>query len=334
MNYFVTGATGFIGAALVKKLAHSGHRIHALYRSQPKTSVINLSQVRLFKGDLLDAQSLHKAMKGCDGVFHTAAQTKIWTKNPDFYSRVNITGTQNVLQAALDQGVKKAVVTSTAGVFGPSSNSEVHEQTIRNTRFFTEYEKTKKEADSLALEYSKKGMGVVLVYPTRVYGPGPLEQSNSVAKIIRLYLKGQWRIIPGKGNSLGNYVFIDDVVNGHILAMVKGLDKEKYILGGENVSYNRLFDTIKKASQENTYMFHVSPLLLKAISHFLEWLAWVFPFEPWITAEMVEKLSQNWPVSSKKACQELGYKSIPLEEGLKKTIIWLQNQQKSHHDKT
>ena len=101
--------------------------------------------------------------------------------------------------------------------------------------FFIHFMKeTKAEAEKIALDYSKKGLDVVTVNPTRVYGPGKLTESNSMTKIVRLYISGLWRIIPGDGKSIGNYVFIDDVVEGHILAARFGRKGERYILGGEN----------------------------------------------------------------------------------------------------
>ncbi len=323
MKYFVTGATGFIGSALARKLADSGHTVHALFRSKSKTASIKHSKIRLFKGNLLDPKSIHQAMKGCHFVFHTAALTKIWSKNPSLYHEVNITGTKNVLEAALNLEIKKVVITSTAGVFGPSSESCIHEQTARKTPFFTEYEKTKAKADELALLYSKKGIDIVIVCPTRVYGPGPIEESNSATKIIRSYIRGKWHIIPGNGKSIGNYVYIDDVVKGHILALKKGRTGEKYILGGENASYIQFFNLLKNASQKKYFLFKIPVFAMKSFSQIFNWLASMFKFYPVITPEMVKKLTRDWSVSSEKAVRELGYSPISLQEGIKKTLEWL-----------
>jgi farnesol dehydrogenase len=327
MNFFVTGATGFIGSALVNKLAGSSHKVHALVRSQSKTFLIKHPKVRLFKGDLLDPHSIHRAMKGCQYVFHTAAMTKIWTKNPKLYHDINITGTKNIMDSALSLGIKKVVVTSTAGVFGPSGNHAVHEKTVRKTSFFTEYEKTKAKADSLALNYAKKGMNVVIVSPTRVYGPGLVEESNSLTKIIKLSVDGRWPIIPGDGKTTGNYVYIDDVIQGHILAMKRGLSGEIYILGGENISYNDFFGLLKKISQKSYALFHLPIFIMMKASKIMKFLADAFHLYPFITPGMVKKLTQNGSVSSKKASLELGYNPTCLEKGIEKSLKWIEERE-------
>ena len=331
MKIFVTGATGFIGSALVRTLADSGHTVHALFRSRSKTPAIKHAHVRLFKGNLLDQKSIERAMSGCQWVFHTAAMTKIWSKIPNRYHDINVTGTKNVLEAALHLGVKKAVITSTAGVFGPSLDGCVDENTVKKTEWFTEYERTKTQADSLALSYIEKGLHIVMVCPTRVYGPGLIKESNSTARMIQLYIKGRWRIIPGSGKNIGNYVYIDDVVKGHILAMDKGLPGEKYILGGENVSYSGFFATLRKVSQKEHALFRLPLFIMIFLSSFMKFLAKWFDIYPLITPEMVKKLTCDWVVSSDKAARELGYSPLSLETGIKKTIDWLNSLKKEKY---
>jgi nucleoside-diphosphate-sugar epimerase len=118
MNIFISGATGYIGSKLAIRLAEAGHNVHAIYRSFPKTKVITHKNIKLFKGDILDAKSIVDAMKGCDQVYHVAAFAKVWEKDPSNIYRMNIEGAMNVVKAAIDERVKKIVVTSTAGVFG------------------------------------------------------------------------------------------------------------------------------------------------------------------------------------------------------------------------
>jgi len=325
MKYFVTGGTGFIGRALIHKLADSGHTIHALFRSKSKTASLKHPHIQWFKGDVLDPKSILKAMNGCEYVFHSAAMTKIWSKNPQIYHQINVTGTKNIIESSLNLGIKKVVMTSTAGVFGPSSIEDVNETTIRKTKYFTEYERTKAEADSLALSYTQKGIDIVIVYPTRVYGPGPLKESNSVTKLMNFYIKGRWPLIPGNGKSIGNYVYIDDVVEGHISAMEKGFSGEKYILGGENISYREFFNLLRKVSQKNYFLLKTPQSLMRPAARIMTFLAEFTDLYPSLTPEMVKKLSLNWSVSSRKSVQDLGYRFLSLEEGLKKTLKWLES---------
>lgn len=229
--------------------------------------------IRVFEGDILERESIENAMQSCEYVYHLAAYGKGWSKDPQKYFEVNVQGTKNILDAAIKLGVKKVVVTSTAGVFGPSKETPVNEESIRTVDFFNEYESSKSIAEEEIQHYISKGLDVVIVNPSRVYGPGLIGESNSVSKLIERYIKGKWHLIPGNGETIGNYVFIDDVRNGHLLAMSKGLIGEKYILGGENVSYNEFFDTLIKVSQKKYKLFKAPLSLMLAFARVQELLA-------------------------------------------------------------
>ncbi len=322
VTYCITGATGYVGQALVRKLAGSGLPVHALFRSKDKAEAIRSPHVTLFHGDLLDPESLLEAMDGCRFVFHTGALTGIWCRNPDLYHQINVQGTKNVIECALESGVNKIVITSTAGVFGPSP-TPADETRRYSSRFFTEYEKTKADADRLTDNYRQKNIHIVIVHPTRIYGPGPSGQSNSVTRMIRLYLAGKWRFLLGDGRSRGNYVYIDDVVDGHILAMNQGVSQENYILGGENISYNRFFDLLKNVSGKKYRLVHIPYWSVLWLSKMMRMTADNLSRPPALTPEIVRKLNADWVVSSGKAAAELGYSPAGLCEGLTKTIAWI-----------
>ncbi len=197
MKIFITGATGFIGTVLALKLAERGDTVHALYRSVGKTKVLEHDNIRLFKGDITDVNSLREAMSGCDQVYHVAASTAIWAKDSSWIETLNVTATDNILKLALELGIDKMVFTSTAGVFGPSMNGEVTEDTRRSIDYFFDYERTKAKAEDLVRAYVKKGLNAVIVNPTRVYGPGPLTKNNGVTIMIKSFSDGKWRIILG-----------------------------------------------------------------------------------------------------------------------------------------
>ncbi len=191
----------------------------------------------------------------------------------------------------------------------------------------TDYETTKTQAELLCIEYCKKGLEVVIVNPPRVFGPGLLNKSNSVTILIKKYISGNWRFIPGSGRSIGNYVFIDDVVNGHILALDNGISGEKYILGGTNTSFNGFFETISKVSGKNYRLFHLPFPIILAVSKFELFLAETTGKNPLITPPWAKKYIQNRPASSKKAIKNLNYTITPLDEGIRKTIEWLKTKQ-------
>lgn len=324
IKIFITGATGFIGIRLSLKLAEEGYRVHALFRSSEKAKFLNHPNIKLFKGDILDIQSISKAVEGCSVVYHVAAFTEIWIKDESIINKLNVTGFLNVLNCAKATQVKKVIFTSTAGVFGPSDATNIiDEKTERKTDFFLEYERTKALAEKIALKHIEKDFEIVIVNPTRVYGPGLLSQSNSVTKMIKQYIHGKWRFLPGNGKSIGNYVYVDDVVKGHIAAMKKGRSGEKYILGGENASYIELFNTITKILGYKYRMIKIPLFIMILIAKVVISLSRIFGITPFITPALVRKFNYNWNVSSAKAIKELNYQITSLESGIKNTITWL-----------
>ncbi|UCH14362.1 MAG: SDR family oxidoreductase [Bacteroidales bacterium] len=326
MKIFVTGATGFLGINLCNELVSRGHIVNALYRSERKAKYIKHKNIHLFKGDITDTESIENAITGCDYVFHLAAYAQVWSKKSDTFHKINYTGTLKVLDAAEREGVKKVIITSTAGVFGPSNNNIIDENSRREVGYFTLYEKTKAEAEDLVLKRAAGGLNVVIVNPTRVYGPGLMNASNSVTRMIKLYIKGKFRSLPGNGKSIGNYVFIDDVVNGHILALEKGIAGEKYILGGENVSYIDFFKVLSEISKKKYLLFKFPLYLMLIISFFMLLIARVFGVKPLITPGWVRKYNYNWILSSDKAMKNLGYVITPLRAGIARTLDFIKSE--------
>ena len=224
---FVSGATGFIGIQLVKRLIGSGNKVHALYRSESKADLIRIEGVTLFKGDIMDTHCLSRAMKGCSQAYHVAAYATVWSKDPSLFFRFNVDGTLNVLEAARLTGIDRMVVTSTAGILGPSEKDPVNENSPVPSSFFTLYEDSKYKMEQKLKKHLDTKPEVVIVNPTRVYGPGFLSKSNGMSLMIKKYIAGNWRFIPGDGKRMGNYVYVEDVVTGHLLAMEKGISGER-----------------------------------------------------------------------------------------------------------
>ena len=324
MKCFVTGATGFIGNNLVKALIARGNQVNVLIRSQKAEKLFNDKNISMFKGDLQNTQMINTAMKGCDVVFHLAAFANIWSKDKTLPYKTNVQGTQNILETALKNRIKKMVFTSSAATLPPSKeNEEVDESFPYPLTYLTEYETTKRAAEQLCLDYCQKGLDVVIVNPPRVFGPGLLGKSNSVTIMIKNYVKGTWRIIPGNGSPIGNYAFIDDIINGHILAMQKGSPGEKYILGGSNVSYNDFFEILAQVSGKKHIMFHFPLPVMMLISKFELFMAETFGKKPLITPPWIKRYLQNRVITSKKAIDELSYTITPLPKAIDDTIQWL-----------
>ena len=325
MHIFITGATGYIGQQLAFKLADDGHTIHALLHDEQKSSLLAHPNILLFNGDILDQSSLLRAMTGCEQVYHLAALASVWNRNPNAFHTVNVDGLKNVLDCCLELKIKDVLFTSTAGVVGHAQNKQpVCELTNRNPVLETLYEKSKVEAESLLKEYNQKGIRGIIVNPSRVYGPGLLTESNGFTRLMKMYIEGHWKVKPGDGKSIGNYVYIDDVIDGLISAMEKAKPGERYLLGGINATFNEFFELINQLTGIKRRMYNVPLPLMLLMSRIQLLMAMLFGKQPLITPPFVRKYNKHWIVTSAKAERELGYTITPLTVGIKKTLNWLQ----------
>lgn len=276
-------------------------------------------------GDILDRDSLRRGLAGCTEVFHLAAYARNWAKDPLLFFRVNVEGARNVFEVAVEAGVRRIVYTSTVVVFGPTPRGVVgNEQMPRATpRFLTEYEESKAVAEKEALELTSRGFPIVVVHPTRVYGPGKLTEGNTVSLMIDQYDRGRFPVLPGRGENVGNYALVDDLVEGHVLAMEKGKVAERYILGGENSSLKGLLRLVDESTQRR----HFQVSLPRSVSMFYAALEkrkadW-FGVYPRITPGWMKTFLEDWAYTSAKAERELGYRITPLREGVARTLDWL-----------
>ena len=323
MSIFITGGTGYIGAHLLKRLADSGEKIHVLVRSEKKATNIKHPNVAIFEGDIMNKDSIRDAMQGCNKVYHLAAFAKVWAKDPKIYFDINVTATVNILEVAQELEVSKVIVTSTAGVYGASVSDDITETYVRDFDFFNEYESSKAISESRIKDFVIAGLDVSIVSPTRVFGPYLFGQPQSVTQLIHKYVKGNWRIIPGDGTKIGNYVFIDDVINGHILAMEKGKKGHTYILGGENHDYNSFFKILAIESGIHRKMIKL-PIGFQMLFSRIQLMKIPFGGTPLITPKWIAKGKYDWKVDANKAINELGLKVTSLQEGVKKTIDWVE----------
>ncbi len=329
MNVLITGATGFIGSELALYLADQGITVHALCRSEEKArKYIHHPNIIIFKGDIENQESLNKAITGCEQVYHLAAFARVWHRDPEHYYRVNVEGTRNVLKASIEHDVKKVVFTSTAGVLGPSNKYLTNELSPTPEKLFTHYERSKKKAEELALSYCDKDLNVVIVNPSRLFGPGMLNESNSVSKLIMDYINGKWHFLPGNGRSIGNYAYIKDIVRGHVAAMNKGRSGERYILGGENLSYIEFFERSGKLVDKQHRLYPFPLWMMLTASWFFKLFAVLFNAPPLITPPWVRKYAHNWQLDTAKAESELEYAITPFDEAVEVTIEYFKK-----HDK-
>ena len=326
MKIFITGASGFVGSQLALTLAVDNNDVRVMLRDPSLAAVYTGNGISVMIGDLSDSEKLLTGMAGCDWVFHLAAYTKPSAKDPGLPYRTNVTGTLNVLDAARAQSVKKVIITSSAGTLGYSRNGlPVTEDSNNNPVYHTEYERTKAFSEIKSGEYNSDEMDVVIVNPSRIYGPGKMTLSNSVTRIIELYGRGVWRIIPGDGEASGNYVFIDDIISGLILAAMYGKGGERYILGGENLSYLEFFNILGDVFGKRRKLLMMKEPSLQRIVRIAGIYSSLTGKPPFISSEWLDKYLQNWILSSNKAQSQLNYKITPFREGAEKTVCWLKS---------
>jgi len=328
MKTFITGATGFIGGRLTEELSRRGNELVVLRREGSACPASGLAGVETVTGDILDSTSLENAMAGCGRVYHLAGYAKNWAKDPATFTRVNVDGLCNVLEAARRSGVRRVVWTSSAVTPGPSNGTPVTESTFREHSFYTPYEASKYAAEQRVPDFTGGGLEVVTVNPSRVFGPGVLNEGNSVTRMIALTLAGKFRFIPGDGEAVGNYAFVEDVVRGLLLAMEYGRSGERYILGGENMSYNEFFRTVSLVSGRRRKMFHLPRSLAMKFSRFEEFRS-ALGGHPLITPGWMRTFLENWEVSVDKSRRELGYETTPFADAVGITVRWLSDRRKN-----
>ncbi|GAB4381859.1 MAG: hypothetical protein Kow0075_13660 [Salibacteraceae bacterium] len=319
MRFAVTGGNGLVGRSLTRALIEEGHEVVVLFRSSVPKPFSDESRITLRKCDLTDVEGLRAAFDQVDGVFHVAAYTKPWARNPRMYYEVNEMGTQNVCNAALMAGVKRVVYTASAGIHGPQQSDKLIDENTWPEAYFTDYERSKYRGMQKALSFVDKGLEVCVVSPARVYAVEPPSGSNVPVRMVCLYLKRNFGVVPADGTGIGSYVFMDDVVNGHILAMTKGTSGEEYLLGGDNLTYIEFFDRVKALTKTDHRVIKIPYAFSLFIGKTQLWMAENFGIEPIITTPWVRKYIHNWGIDSSKIAA-LGYRVTSFERGMHKVL--------------
>ena len=324
MKVLLTGATGYIGNQLARKLANQNYEVNALVRDPGSDKFPKHKNIIPFKGNICDYQSIRSAISDCDHVFHMAAFTDLKCKKIDNFYETNVVGTTNILKAAMEAHIKKVIYTSTLSVFGPALfEVPITEKQPRLVSYSNDYELTKAMSEEVIAKYVQKGLHCSILNVSRVYGPGLNTYSNGVNNIISKITKDKFLIVPANLNVTVNFVFINDVINAQLLALEHGKAGEKYIIGGENTDYDRLFKKVINLSNSNISILKLNYNILKTgvawISNLKKLIGIKRPFSP----KGLDSFFTNSCASSQKAMSELNYKITPLDRGLKHTINFL-----------
>lgn len=325
---FVTGATGFIGASLVRELLAQGCEVKTLVR--PGSDRRNLSglDIEPCQGDLTDTRSLEKGMAGCDTLFHAAADYRLWTNDPASMYAINVQGTRNVLEAALKLGICKVVYTSSVGTLGnPGDGTPGNEETaVSFTDMVGHYKKSKFLAEREAEGFIARGLPLVIVNPSTPVGRLDIKPTPT-GKIIVDFLN---RKMPAYLDTGLNIIDVEDCAKGHVLAATRGRVGEKYILGNENLTLRQIFELLEEISgiRAPKVRLPYTPILIAAYMN--EAISKLTRKEPLIPLAGVQMARKFMYFDSSKAVRELGLPRQPVMVSLQKAVDWFRSEGYAH----
>jgi farnesol dehydrogenase len=321
VKVLLTGGTGFLGRNVARHVQAAGHALRLLARES--SDLHGLEGIETARGDVTDADSLRRAAEGCGAILHMAAVVKMWTPDRSVFDAVNVGGLRNVLTTAREAGAR-LVYTSSFIAIGPAGPEPATEERVHpGDRYRNDYERTKAQADRLARDAALAGQDVVMLYPGVVYGPGAMTDGNLVVKMIVDHIKGRLAGIIGPGDRLWSYSFVDDVAAGHVAALERGRQGDRYFLAGPTVDMNAFFATLQTVAGVAPPRRHIPYGIASLLGFSLYAWAELTGQPPLLTHEVVDVFREHWAYSCVKAGTALGYKATPLEEGLRRTLAWL-----------
>lgn len=319
MRTFVTGATGFIGRRLVDSLSRKDHELYCIDRRRKCMELQKLYGGKAFVGDITSKETLMESMRGCDQVVHLASNASFWELDKGKYTDINVLGTRNVMEVALELGVSKVIHMSSALVYGNTPDRPFHEESPVGSVRYSEYARTKYEGEKIAWEYYKKGLPLVVLCPGSVIGPGDTKGSGKYIHDI------VYRKLPAMSllDSVITFVYVDDVVE----AAVKALEKEsnlgeKYLVGKYQLDIEDFVGMVSNLYGVDPPKLYVPDsialrvaALLTALSHLTR------KPPPWgMSVDWVRSIYQGMVFDGSKAEKELGISYTPIREAVEKAI--------------
>jgi dihydroflavonol-4-reductase len=316
----VTGATGFVGAAVARALLRRGRRVRVLARpNSDRRNIADLS-VAITEGRMEDPVSLARAVAGCRYVYHVAADYRIWVPDPAAMFRANVEGTRDLLAAALQAGVERVVYTSSVATLGLLPGGSADETTPSSIDdMIGPYKQSKFLAEEVVRELAReRGLPVVIVNPSTPVGPGDVKPTPTGRLIVEA-ARGQ---MPGFVDTGLNIVHVDDVAEGHLAAAEKGRIGERYILGGENMALAEILAEVARAVGRRPPRLRIPHGALVPIAFGVELAARISGREPFVTLDGVRMARKKMYFSSQKASRELGYAPRPAREAIANAVAW------------
>jgi dihydroflavonol-4-reductase len=317
MKAVVTGATGFLGGHVTRLLCERGDEVRVTYRNPERLKRLSALGVRRAKADVLDFKAMRRALKGFDVLFHTVGF--VGSNPAELVWRLNAHAPVVAVEAAAAEGLKRAVITSTISAIGPASNGRPANEQTEYPRDWLglAYPDSKHEGELAALDAGERhGIEVVVVNPAYLLGV-PVDRSQpgeTSTRTVGNYLR---RRLPGVIDAPMNFADVVDAAQGHVLAAGKGKAGERYILGGENLSWPELIDHVADVSGRRHPVLVLPPETARVAQ-----IREAMKLPAALPAEGFGLMSKNWRFSSEKAKRELGYSARPLDETIRATVDW------------
>ena len=321
MNYFLTGATGFIGGHLARLLLNEGHDVVALVRSPEKAQDLKALGATLAMGDITEKETMRGPMAGVDGVFHLAAWYKVGARDAQQAERINVGGTRNVLELMRELSIPKGVYTSTLAVFSDTEGRRVDETYRYDGPHLSTYDRTKWQAHyEVALPMIEDGLPLVVVQPGAVYGPG---DPSAIGDAFRSFLKGQMPMVPKE--TAFCWAHVEDVARGHLLAMEHGTPGEAYIIAGPCHTLEEVIEKAAAITGRKAPSFRVGAPVMRGLARMMEAVGAVVPLPAAYTGESLRVTAGvTYLGDNAKAKRELDYRPRSLDDGLPETLRALQ----------
>ncbi len=318
----VTGATGFVGAAVARKLVAGGHAVRTLVRPTSDRRNLEGLGVDVVVGDLTDRPSLVQALEGCSGLFHVAADYRLWTRDPASMFKANVEGSRNILVAAGEAGVTRMVYTSSVAALGVGTDGIPGDEDtpVAFEDMIGPYKQSKFKAEAEVRRLiEEEGLPVVIVNPSTPVGPGDVKPTPTG----RMIVEAAAGRMPAYVDTGLNVVHVDDVANGHILAFEKGLVGERYVLGGENMTLAAILAEIAQITGRAAPKVRIPHTLIMPIAHAAEaWTRLTGGSEPFVTVDGVRMARKKMFFSWDKAKRALGYEARPARQALADAVGW------------
>jgi dihydroflavonol-4-reductase len=322
MKALVTGATGFVGSAVVHALLAAGHSVRALVRPAGNRKNLDGLDIGIVVGDLTDPETLRTACVGCDALFHVAADYRLWIRDPQAMMAANVDGTRNIIRAAMTARVRRIVYTSSVATLGVRTDGQsADEETPASLDdMIGPYKRSKFLAEEAVREMvGTQGAQVVIVNPSAPIGPRDIKPTPTG----RLIVEAAAGRMPAYVDTGLNVVHVDDVAAGHLAAYERGRIGERYILGGDNLTLRQILVTIAALTGRRGPLFRVPHGVILPVAALAEtWTRLIGGDEPFVTLDGVRMARKKMFFSCGKAAKELGYAPRPSIEALSDAILW------------